>query len=68
MISWWWLVVEGAVLVLLGAYNRGSTRTVAMMHALANPDDARSELARRFRTSMNSVDQVIEHERRRSQR
>lgn len=44
MISWWWLVVEFAALVVYGAWVRGCTRTVALRDALDNPTAAHIEL------------------------
>jgi hypothetical protein len=48
MISWWWLLVEAVLFVLLWAVDRGAARSCALSDALENPDAARAELVRRW--------------------
>ena len=55
MISWWWLVLEVSVIVLLLGWTRGATRAVALCDALEDPDKARAELARRWKTTPQAL-------------
>lgn len=51
MIAWWWLVIEFAALLVLAALSRGAARTMGMCDALEDPDKARAEIARRWKTT-----------------
>jgi hypothetical protein len=59
MIEWWWLLIEAGVFIMFAVWNRGVSRTAALADALGDPRGAERELARRWKSDVRSVREVI---------
>ena len=59
MISWWWLVVEAALWILLLSFSVPSVRTMALLDALSDPVRARFEILRRWKMAAEPAGQEV---------